>query len=171
MKFTTLFLLAATTVAVSARVPAVEPRGVDSIEAILASVSNLPKKSVSCGMGKGIITGRQTFKAKQIEKTAGATVQHIEDKSITPGNPQYPHNYRYRDQNVHLSSACTRDDGNSGKLFEFPIEANGIYKGPDVSHVPDRIIVKGKVKSNKAVYCGLITHRGAPGNNFNSCSG
>ncbi|KAF3046598.1 hypothetical protein E8E12_011147 [Didymella heteroderae] len=129
-------------------------------------ITGLPTKSVKCGAKH---PREQTFKAAQI-KTAAEQALDLVDDGKQLGAQNYPHRYGYRDPTVKLSSQCKSGDN----LQEFPI-MRGKYTGGDVATVPDRIVIKIKGK-NKAVYCGLMTHEGAPpapgvAGPFTSCSG
>ncbi|KAJ4409014.1 hypothetical protein N0V91_002828 [Didymella pomorum] len=129
-------------------------------------ITGLPTKSVKCGAKH---PREQTFTAAQI-KTAAEQALDLVDDGKQLGAQNYPHRYGYRDPTVKLLSECKASDN----LQEFPI-MRGKYTGGDVATVPDRVVIKIKGK-NKGVYCGLMTHEGAPpapgvAGPFTSCSG
>ncbi|KAL1954197.1 hypothetical protein VTO42DRAFT_1553 [Malbranchea cinnamomea] len=160
MKFFTLFFLAVAVAAVAFPSPEVVAPDFESAE-LLAGVKGLP--------GKTIVCAKNRFTAKQIRNVANATLRHISNKSIKTSDTgvSYPHRYNYKDPHVKLSKSCKKGD----ELYEFPIESHGVWRGGSVRHIPDRIVLKGKLGKKDATYCGLITHTGATGNGFKSCSG
>ncbi|KAE8454588.1 hypothetical protein EG329_000211 [Mollisiaceae sp. DMI_Dod_QoI] len=133
----------------------------------LADVAGLPTKAVRCG---GNLARAEIHDTSNIKRTAGAAVDHITGNTVV-GDQNYPKRYGYRDPHVSLASSCSSTDS----LYEFPI-TTGIWNGVPArtTDIPDRVIIK--MNKKKAIYCGLITHTGAPAdpntqNPFTSCTG
>ncbi|KAF9261684.1 Ribonuclease/ribotoxin [Marasmius fiardii PR-910] len=106
----------------------------------------LPSGPVTCG--------NNVYTVSQVVSAVSNGVNHL-DNPI--GSNSYPHRFNNREG---LSMWCT------GKtLFnEFPILRSGAYTGGDPG--ADRVVF-----SDDGVYCAVITHTGASGNNFVSCEG
>ncbi|KUJ21409.1 uncharacterized protein LY89DRAFT_778946 [Mollisia scopiformis] len=133
----------------------------------LDDIINLPTKSVRCG---GSLARAEIHTTADIKKAATNTLNHLDANTVV-GDQNYPKRYGYRDPAVTLSSQCSATD----TLYEFPI-TRGTWNGVpgDTTDIPDRIIIKRT--SKKGIYCGLITHTGAPAspitnNPFQSCTG
>ncbi|KAE9973628.1 hypothetical protein EG328_004299 [Venturia inaequalis] len=126
---------------------------------IFKTIKNLPTRSVRCG---GTLPRNEVFTAHQISLAAKAALTHLlkgtqVDLTKAKGTRNfYPKPYGYKDPLVRFPSAlCGRDD----QLSEFPI-TRGLYAGASTKDLAHRIVIKQI--GRKAIYCGLITHEGAP---------
>ncbi|KAK7917512.1 hypothetical protein PG985_011120 [Apiospora marii] len=126
---------------------------------------NFPRKSGKCAT--------HSYSGANV-KDAGVDAGKLADRGKTLGTGKYPHVYNNREK-VKFSAKC------KGKtLDEFPILADhklftGRENNPAVAPGPDRVVVAvskpDKKGSVNVVYCGLMTHTGAPvRNGFVACS-
>ncbi|KAK0716802.1 Ribonuclease/ribotoxin, partial [Lasiosphaeria miniovina] len=80
-------------------------------------------------------------------------------KANTPiGRSSYPHKFNNYEKLVFAAAS---------PYFEFPIVLNGIYAGGAPG--ADRVVFNPDL-NNSCVYVGAMTHSGASGNGFLSCS-
>ncbi|KAJ1305606.1 hypothetical protein OPQ81_000603 [Rhizoctonia solani] len=107
---------------------------------------------------EGATCGRNVFTASDVEAAASAAVSHIAEGSQI-GRNKYPHRFNNR-EGLQFQGDCQKP------FYEFPIFKSHIYTGG--SPGPDRVVI-GSVNGEDAVFCGLMTHTGAGGNNFLQC--
>ncbi|TRM59537.1 Ribonuclease/ribotoxin [Schizophyllum amplum] len=119
--------------------------------AAVASASVIPRAwpsgTVTCGSHK--------YSLSQVK---AAVAQGIKYEDNPVGSNSYPHTFNNYEG---LKMWCTGESDYN----EFPILSSGsLYTGS--SPGADRVIF-----SDNGVYCAVVTHTGASGNNFVSCSG
>ncbi|KAG7094960.1 hypothetical protein E1B28_005761 [Marasmius oreades] len=107
---------------------------------------SLPSGSVTCGSN--------VYTVSQVVSAVSNGVSHLNSPI---GSDSYPHIFENREG---LPMFCT------GKTVfeEYPILKSGAYNGG--SPGADRVVF-----SSDGVYCAVITHTGAGGNNFLACKG
>ncbi|KAK0498782.1 guanyl-specific ribonuclease C2 [Armillaria luteobubalina] len=105
-----------------------------------------PSGSVTCGSN--------TYSLSSVESVVSYGYSLIDDLIGSGSYPHTFHNYEGLDMWCSGESAYN----------EFPILESGLYNGG--SPGADRVVF-----SDNGVYCAVITHTGASGNNFVSCDG
>jgi hypothetical protein len=139
------------------------------------NISNLPDKSVRCG---GMFcptddhptddTDRDRrameYDPSEVQRAAEIGLKHVFDgKSVGPN--KYPHHFTTSHSQLKFHEpACRKNE----ELYVFPI-TRGEYTGGPTTDITDRVVFKANERDG--VYCGLITHTGAAGNDFVNCSG
>lgn len=101
-----------------------------------------------------VTCGSNVYSLADVKAAVQNGVDHLDDPI---GDNSYPHKYNnYEGLDLYCSG---ESDYN-----EFPILPSGLYDGgsPDT----DRVVF-----SDNGVYCAVVTHTGASGNNFVSCEG
>ncbi|KIY70262.1 ribonuclease-domain-containing protein [Cylindrobasidium torrendii FP15055 ss-10] len=105
-----------------------------------------PSGSVTCGSN--------VYTLAQVKSATAAGYAQV-------GNPIGSNSYPHKFNNYEgLSMWCSGESS----YQEWPILKSGTYSGG--SPGADRVIF-----SSNGVYCAVVTHTGASGNNFVSCSG
>ncbi|KAG8737047.1 hypothetical protein FRC10_008643 [Ceratobasidium sp. 414] len=99
-----------------------------------------------------------TFTPSQVAAAASAAATYIA-RDVTAGSNSYPHVFNNR-EGFGFNSDC------SPPYYEFPLFRSKTYTGGDPSY--NRVII-GSVSDSGAEFCGVVTHRGARGNNFLQC--
>jgi hypothetical protein len=141
-----------TEVAISLTVSRITVKGGDTI-------SNLLGKSVRCGANQ---QHAAVYHVSAFKKAAEVSFDHVLDKT-TLGLTHYPHRYGVLEPKVSFHNvACRRGQD----LHRFPITRDE-YTGGGIKDIADRVMIRQN--RSKAVYCGVITHLGAPGNSFGNC--
>ncbi|KAH0600771.1 hypothetical protein MHUMG1_01770 [Metarhizium humberi] len=98
--------------------------------------------------------GGTVYSSKKLTTATGEACSLLK-QGRSVGRNKYPHEYRNLEK-IKLTG--------SGPYYEFPISANGeVYDGG--SPGPDRVIITKDCKQ-----AGVITHKGASGNSFVTCS-
>ncbi|OAQ99906.1 hypothetical protein LLEC1_03227 [Akanthomyces lecanii] len=98
--------------------------------------------------------GTVYYSASQVDSASQAACQYVQNGG-TAGGSTYPHKYNnYEGFDFPVN----------GPYYEFPIKSGGAYTGG--SPGADRVVINGNCDE-----AGVITHRGASGNNFVGCSG
>ncbi|KAL1703256.1 Ribonuclease/ribotoxin [Schizophyllum commune] len=106
-----------------------------------------PSGTVTCGSA--------SYSLSAVKAAVSQGVSHL---SNPIGSNSYPHTFNNREG---LSMWCSGESDYN----EFPILSSGsLYTGG--SPGADRVVF-----SDNGVYCAVITHTGASGNNFVSCQG
>ncbi|KAJ8094856.1 hypothetical protein PM082_010068 [Marasmius tenuissimus] len=105
-----------------------------------------PAGSVTCGSN--------VYSLSVVKAATSNGFAHINNPI---GSNSYPHTFNNREG---LNMWCTGET----QFNEWPILPSGAYNGG--SPGADRVVF-----SNNGVYCAVITHTGASGNNFVSCQG
>ncbi|XWW97100.1 hypothetical protein V2A60_005081 [Cordyceps javanica] len=98
--------------------------------------------------------GNVHYSAGQVDSASQAACKYVQNGG-TAGGSTYPHKYNnYEGFNFPVD----------GPYYEFPIKSGGVYTGG--SPGADRVIINRQCDE-----AGVITHRGASGNNFVGCEG
>ncbi|THU91375.1 Ribonuclease/ribotoxin [Dendrothele bispora CBS 962.96] len=124
---------------------------------LLSLVTAIPLNStiVPRAWPSGDVTcGSNVYTLSQVKSAVSNGVAHL-------GNPIGSNSYPHTFSNFEgLKMWCTGETD----FNEFPILKSGAYTGG--SPGADRVVF-----SDNGVYCAVITHTGASGNNFVSCDG
>lgn len=110
------------------------------------------------------------FTANQITTAGSDAATRLRDQRlvVNPANPRrqgYPHQFRTQEF-AWADPRCTAGQPN-GELFEYPIFTDGLFDEASRAVGNERIFFYWV--GADAVFCGLGTHEGAPGNSFNLC--
>ncbi len=142
---------------------------------LVAIVSAAPTELVS---RDATTCGTVYYSASQVDSASQAACRYVQNGG-TAGGSTYPHKYNnYEGFNFPVN----------GPYYEFPIKSGGVYTGGLSSFPPssdgaddvsssdsntytgspgaDRVVINSQCDE-----AGVITHRGASGNNFVGCEG
>ncbi|KAH8663609.1 hypothetical protein BGZ60DRAFT_432747 [Tricladium varicosporioides] len=137
--------------------------------------------SAKCGGGAGQAAAR-TFSSSILTDTAESAARlNIKSPNFGVGSQTYPHTFQNRGNPPEIGNFKAQCNGDKQ---EFPIFVEKIFNGGDSNDrtraenpQADRIVVQIQPETKKGsniypvLFCGLMTHDGAPGNNFVECSG
>ncbi|KAF8920666.1 Ribonuclease/ribotoxin [Mucidula mucida] len=124
---------------------------ITSVLATFATASPLARRAWPSG---SVTCGSNVYSLAQVKSATTAGYAQI-DSPI--GSNSYPHTFNNYEG---LSMWCSGESDYN----EWPILTSGTYSGD--SPGADRVVF-----SDNGIYCAVITHTGASGNNFVSCAG
>ncbi|KAF4635248.1 hypothetical protein G7Y89_g2852 [Cudoniella acicularis] len=176
MKFSQVAIYAALFLAGSEAAPVVEERG----QTPKLQFVGFPS-SAKCGGGAHQAAAR-VFSESHLEDTAESAARlNIKAPNLGVGSQTYPHTFQNRGNPPEIGNfkaQCT------GDKQEYPLFTDKIFNGGDSSDrtraenpQADRIVIQIQPETKKGsntypvLFCGLMTHDGAPGNDFVECSG